>query len=78
MESPFQWAIQWLSNITWPVILLVAIRLTYKISKAVRKPLDQIDAMSTNCLPTIQKELIEQSVALRSIDTNIARIADRG
>jgi hypothetical protein len=73
--TPFEWASQHLHLIAWPTLVFFAAKASWTIGKffqqtkfQVEKTINQIDTMSTNHFPHMEK-------ALLNMDKNIRRLA---
>jgi hypothetical protein len=77
--SPWVWAIEHLSAIGWPVIVIACWQVSKYVDRVTRqatRTVEQVDKMATNCFPTMQASLQTQDALLHSMDVNLKTIAD--
>lgn len=76
----FEWLYSHLGLIGWPTLCVGV----WKVSKWVNevhqqftKTVDQVDKMSTNCLPTISISMQKQDTLLESMDGSLKTLVER-
>lgn len=85
--TPWQYLQMVLQTLGWPALVWVAIKVSVTVTRMASsiaahlekhdKALGQIDVMSVNCFPTMQRELIGQSASLKSMDDSLRRMAGK-
>lgn len=78
--SPFEWMSQHIQLIGWPALVWFAwtvARYFEKVSAQTSKTIGQIDKMSTNCFPTMERSLKNQDRLMHSMDVSLRKIAGR-
>jgi hypothetical protein len=76
----FEYAYQHLMLVAWPTIIYFVWRASKFVTETTAtavKVVDQVDKMTTNCFPTMQKSLENQDGLLHSMDQSLKIIAER-
>ena len=77
--TPWVWIIEHLSAVGWPALVYCAwqgSKYVDRLGRQAVKTIDQIDTLSTNHFPHMQKSLENQDALLLTMDANIKIIAD--
>ena len=78
--TPWVWVIEHLSAVGWPVIVVLAWKVSKyfeRIAAQVSKTISQIDTMSTNHFPHMQTSLQTQDALLHSVDASLKTLVER-